>query len=177
MLTVFIVCFVVGIVGLLGTFTVGEISDFGSGHGEGLPFLSLTTVATAAFGFGAGGWITAALSSSDLAASAVGAALAVVLVISTRGLLIPYMLRQQDNSHISRTSYIGLLGTVTLPVDAEGWGEVSFADAEGNRVGARAISSQGTSLARGITVYIADVDDTYLHVVPVGDAIRGLDTC
>lgn len=174
MLTAFIVCFVVGIVGLLGTFTVGEFSDLGDGHGEGLPFLSLTTFATALFGFGAGGWISVLAGVSAPLALAVGVAAAAALVLATRGLLIPYMVRQQDNSHIGRISYIGLLGTVTLDVTADGWGEVSFADSEGNRVGARAISSGKVTLPRGATVYIADVDENYLHVVPVDDAIEGM---
>lgn len=174
MLTAFIVCFVVGIVGLLGTFTIGEFSEIGEGHGEGLPFLSLTTVATALFGFGAGGWISALISVPSPVAAVIGLGVAAALVLATRGLLIPYMIRQQDNSHIGRTSYIGLLGTVTLDVKADGWGEVSFADSEGNRVGARAISSGKVTLPRGVTVYIADVDDNYLHVVPVDDAIQGL---
>jgi hypothetical protein len=63
------------------------------------------------------------------------------------------------------------LGTVTLTIAAEGWGEVSFVDAEGNRVQAKAVSAQPMALTTGTTVYIADVDDQYLHVVTVDDAI------
>ncbi|OZF07319.1 NfeD family protein [Rhodococcoides fascians] len=173
MLTVFIVCFVVGVVGLVGTFTVGEYSDLGDSHGDGVPFLSLTTIATALFGFGAAGWISALTELPDPIAALVGIAVAAGLVIVTRGLFVPYMIRQQDNSHIGRASYIGLLGTVTLDVTADGWGEVSFADGEGNRVGARAVSSGKVALPRGVTVYIADVDDTYLHVVAVDDVVDG----
>lgn len=171
MTIVFAVCFVVGLVGLLGTFVVGEVGDIGGGHGDGLPFLSLTTIATAAFGFGAGGWLAALLDAHVVVAFGAAVVGAAVLVLLVRGLLLPYLLRQQSNSHIGRASYIGGLGRVTLEISAQGWGEISFVDSEGTRVQARAINSGTGALAAGTTVYIADVDEEYLHVVAVDDAI------
>ncbi|MDJ0113045.1 hypothetical protein QM646_41765, partial [Rhodococcus erythropolis] len=121
--------------------------------------------------FGAGGVAATLADAPTLVAVIAALALAAVLVVVTRGLLLPYLLKQQDNSHIGRASYHGLLGTVTLTIAAEGWGEVSFVDAEGNRVQAKAVSAQPMVLTTGTTVYIADVDDQYLHVVTVDDAI------
>ncbi|WP_438472884.1 hypothetical protein [Rhodococcus erythropolis] len=171
MFVVFTICFVIGVVALIGAFAVGEVADLGGGHADVLPFLSLTTLATALFGFGAGGVAATLADAPRLVAVIAALALAAVLVVVTRGLLLPYLLKQQDNSHIGRASYHGLLGTVTLTIAAEGWGEVSFVDAEGNRVQAKAVSAQPMVLTTGTTVYIADVDDQYLHVVTVDDAI------
>lgn len=171
MFVVFTICFVIGVVALVGAFAVGEVADLGGGHADGLPFLSLTTLATALFGFGAGGVAATLADAPTLVAAIAALALAAVLVVVTRGLLLPYLLEQQDNSHIGRASYSGLLGTVTLTIAAEGWGEVSFVDAEGNRVQAKAVSAQPMALTTGTTVYIADVGDQYLHVVTVDDAI------
>ncbi|MGC0362023.1 membrane protein implicated in regulation of membrane protease activity [Rhodococcus sp. 27YEA15] len=168
---IFTLCFVVGIVALVGAFAVGEVADFGGGHADGLPFLSLTTLATALFGFGAGGLAAHLIGASTPLAVVVAVVVAGILVAVTRGLLMPYILRQQDNSHIGRTSYQGLLGTVTLTISPADWGEISFVDPDGNRVQAKAVSAQPIALTTGTTVYIADVDDQYLHVVTVDDAI------
>ncbi|MGV9802174.1 hypothetical protein ACWDTP_29420, partial [Mycobacterium sp. NPDC003449] len=83
------------------------------------------------------------------------------------GVLLPYLRRQQSNSHKGRSSYIGLLGTVTLEVPAGGWGEVAFVDADGNRVFSRAKSAEPAALAKSTRVYIADIDSDYVHVVAV----------
>jgi hypothetical protein len=97
----------------------------------------------------------------------VAAGSAVALVAALNGLLLPYLRRQQANSHRSRASYIGLLGTVTLDVPVGGWGEVSFVDADGNRVRSRAKTSEPGALTKSTQIYIADVDADYVHVVAV----------
>ncbi|QNG19973.1 hypothetical protein G4H71_14705 [Rhodococcus triatomae] len=165
----FVICLVVGMVALLGAFLVGELADLGADV-DGLPFLSLTVVATGLFGFGAGGVAGTWAGLGTVAATLLAVGLAIVLVVGTRGLLLPYLLRQQANSHIGRTSYIGSIGTVTLAVEPGGWGEVSFVDPEGNRVLGRAVSDEPVALTPATTVYIADVDDQYLHVVAIDDA-------
>ncbi len=95
------------------------------------------------------------------------AACAAVLVAALNGLLLPYMRRQQSNSHRGRSSYVGLLGTVTLEVPPGGWGEVSFVDADGNRVFSRAKSDETAALPKATRVYIADIDPDFVHVVAV----------
>ncbi|NLG56298.1 MAG: hypothetical protein GX542_11755 [Rhodococcus sp.] len=167
----FIICLVIGVVAIGGSFLVGEVADVaaGDGGGEGLPFLSLTVVATALLGFGVGGTAGMWTGLGTVPSTLLAVGLAAVLVVGTRGVLLPYLLRQQSNSHIGRASYIGAIGTVTLAVEPGGWGEVSFVDPEGNRVLGRAVSSETSALSPTTTVYIADVDDQYLHVVAVDD--------
>lgn len=162
----------------LAAFIVGGIAvlsalflvDFGHGAGhDGLPFLSLTGVSAALLGAGAGGLISSWAGVGAVGAGLVAIAAAVVLMLAFQGLLLPYLRRQESNSQKSRTSYIGLLGTVTLDVPIGSWGEVAFVDSDGNRVRARAITEEPDVLTKNTSVYIADVDADYLHVVAVPD--------
>lgn len=158
---VYLAAFVVGALGVL----TALVFDFG--HGDGLPFLGLTGLAAALLGGGTGGLIGTWFGLGGVVSGVVALLCAVVLVAVQHGLLLPYLRRQQANSHRGRASYIGLLGTVTLEVPPGGWGEVSFVDADGNRVRSRAKSSEPGALAKSARVYIADVDAEYVHVVSI----------
>jgi membrane protein implicated in regulation of membrane protease activity len=154
--------FVVGGIAVLSALLLTDI-----GHGDGMPFLSLTSISTALLGAGTGGLVATWAGSTSPVAGVVAAGSAVALVAALNGLLLPYLRRQQANSHRSRASYIGLLGTVTLDVPVGGWGEVSFVDADGNRVRSRAKTSEPGALTKSTQIYIADVDADYVHVVAV----------
>lgn len=147
MTAVYLAAFIVGGVSVLTALLLADV-----GHGDGMPFLSLTGI------WGGLGTVPTALLAG---ASALG--LAFVL----NGALLPYLRKQQANSHRGRSSYIGLLGTVTLEVPAGGWGEVSFVDADGNRVFSRAKSDEPAPLPKSTRVYIADIDADSVHVVAV----------
>lgn len=162
MTAVYVAAFVVGAVALLTALLVGEV-----GHGDGLPFLSLTGLSAAVLGAGAGGLIGTWAGHPGLGAALIAGGVAIVLVALLQGVLMPYLRRQEANSHRSRASYIGLLGTVTLDVPADGWGEVSFVDADGNRVRSRAKTPEITTLPKATPIYIADVDADFVHVVAV----------
>lgn len=160
-------------VGYLAAFVVGGIAVLSAllltdiGHGDGMPFLSLTSVSAALTGAGAGGFIGSALGIATLPTAIIAAVCAVALV-SILQLFLTYLRRQQANSHSGRASYIGRLGTITLEVPSGGgWGEVAFTDADGNRVRSRAITDKPDGLAKNAAVYIADVDHEYLHVVGI----------
>ncbi len=43
-----------------------------------------------------------------------------IMVFLARGVLLPYLMRQQGNSHTGRLSYIGLTGVVTLSIEPGG---------------------------------------------------------
>lgn len=167
----FVVCFVVGLVGIVGSFVVGELGELtGGAGGDGMPILGPTTIATALFGIGAGGMVAAGFDLGVVSSLLVAVLGGGVLVSLTHGLLLPYLLRQQANSHVGRDSYIGALGTVTLALAHGGWGEVSFTDEDGGRVRARAVTEEPRDLPVGTRVYIADVDSDYVHVVAVPDS-------
>jgi membrane protein implicated in regulation of membrane protease activity len=159
---VYVATFVVGGIAVLSALLLTDI-----GHGDGMPFLSLTSISTALLGAGTGGLVATWAGSTSPVAGVVAAGSAVALVAALNGLLLPYLRRQQANSHRSRASYIGLLGTVTLDVPVGGWGEVSFVDADGNRVRSRAKTSEPGALTKSTQIYIADVDADYVHVVAV----------
>ncbi|MGV0741270.1 hypothetical protein [Mycolicibacterium sp. XJ870] len=161
-MAVYLAAFIVGAVAVLSALLLSDV-----GHGDGMPFLSLTAISAALVGAGTGGMIGTWLGLGVFATALVAAACAVVLVFVLNGLLLPYLRKQQSNSHKGRSSYIGLLGTVTLEVPADGWGEVSFVDADGNRVFSRAKSDEPAALPKSTPIYIADIDSDFVHVVAV----------
>ncbi|MBJ7341097.1 hypothetical protein [Mycolicibacterium sp.] len=167
MTAAYLAAFIVGGVAVLSALF---LVDFGHGVGhDGLPFLSLTGLSAALLGAGAGGLISTWAGLGGLGSGLVALGAALALVLAFQGLLLPYLRRQESNSHRGRSSYIGLLGTVTLDVPVGSWGEVAFVDADGNRVRSRAITTEPDVLAKDTRVYIADVDADYLHVVAVPD--------
>ncbi len=166
MIPVYVAAFVVGAIAVLSALL---LTDFDVAGHDGMPFLSLTGASAALLGAGTGGLVSTWAGLSGVGAGAVAAGSGAALVATLQGLLLPYLRRQQSNSHRGRMSYIGLLGTVTLDVSPDGWGEVSFVDADGNRVRSRAKTSEPAALPKTTLVYIADVDADYVHVVAVPD--------
>ncbi|MGH3725373.1 MAG: hypothetical protein ACRDUS_14780 [Mycobacterium sp.] len=161
----YLAAFAVGGIAVLSALLLTDI-----GHGDGMPFLSLTSLSAALTGAGAGGFVGSALGVGPLP-SAIVAAVCAIALVSVLQLFLTYLRRQQANSHSGRASYVGRLGTVTLDVPAGGgWGEIAFSDADGNRVRSRAITDEPEGLTKNTAVYIADVDEQYLHVVSIPDA-------
>ena len=161
--------FAVGAIAVLSALLLTEFS-IGGGHGsDGLPFVSLTSLSAALLGAGAGGLIGTWAGLGGAVTGVIAAVCAVVLLIGLQGLVLPYLRRQESNSHRGRISYIGLLGTVTLDVPSDGWGEVAFVDADGNRVRSRAVTAEPETLLKSTQVYISDVDADVVHVVAVPD--------
>jgi membrane protein implicated in regulation of membrane protease activity len=163
MTAVYLAAFVVGGIAVLSALLLTDI-----GH-SGMPFLSLTGLSGAVLGAGTGGLVAMWVGLGTLSSAAVAVASALILVLALHGVLLPYLRRQESNSQHGRSAYIGLLGTVTLDVPVGSWGEVAFVDPDGNRVRARAITSEPDVLTKATRVYIADVDADYVHVVAVPD--------
>ncbi|MGB3486423.1 MAG: hypothetical protein WBB07_29905 [Mycobacterium sp.] len=166
MTAVYVAAFAVGAIAVLSALL---LADFGHGTHDGLPFLSLTSLSAGVLGAGAGGLISTWAGVNTLGAGLVALGTAAALVLLLQGVVMPYLRKQQSNSQRGRTSYVGLLGTVTLEILPDSWGEVTFADADGNRVRARAVTAEPAALTKSTRVYIADVDADYLHVVAVPD--------
>lgn len=167
---IYLACLMMGLIGIVGALVGGDTGADGGDSGGGLPWRGLTTLATAFLGVGAGGCAATALGAGTIGAALSGAGSAIALVAVVQGLLLPYVLRQQSNSHIGRQDYIGLIGTVTLPIAPSSWGEVTFTDPDGTRVRGRAVSAEPVILPAGAVVYIGDVDDIYLHVISIPPA-------
>lgn len=172
MTAVYLGAFTVGAIAVLSALLLAEF-DIGGGQGghnpDGLPFVSLTSLSAALLGAGAGGLVGTWADLGGVLSGVIAAVCAVVLLLGLQGLVLPYLRRQQSNSHMGRISYIGLLGTVTLEVPRDGWGEVAFVDADGNRVRSRAVTAEPHALRKATQVYIADVDADVVHVVAVPD--------
>lgn len=166
---VYLAAFGVGGVAVLTALLLTDVEVGGGVGHDGLPFLSLTSLSAGVLGAGTGGLISTWSGFGPLGAALVAVVSGVTLIAALQGLLLPYLRRQQSNSQRGRVSYIGLLGTVTLDVPTEGWGEVAFVDGEGNRVRARAVTAEPEALPKSTPVYIADVDDEYVHVVTIPD--------
>lgn len=161
----YLAAFAVGGIALLATLLLTDLEV--GGDGDGLPFLSLTSVSAGLLGAGTGGLVGTFAGIGAVTTGVIAAVSAVVLIAALQGVLLPYLRRQEANSQRGRASYIGRLGTVTLDVAPDGWGEITFLDADGNRVHTRAITAEARPLRKSTTVYIADVDADFVHVVAV----------
>lgn len=177
-MAVYLAAFVVGGIAILAALLLADVGgghgghvDLGGGGHDGLPFLSLTSLSAALLGAGTGGLIATWAGLGGVWSGVVAGASAVALLLVLQGVVLPYLRRQQSNSQRGRASYIGLLGTVTLEIPPDGWGEVAFVDADGNRVRARAITAEPGPLTKSTHVYIADVDADHVHVVSVPESL------
>ncbi len=168
MTAVYVAAFAVGGIAVLATLLLTDL-DLG-GDGDGLPFLSLTSLSAGLLGAGTGGLVSTLAGVGAVAAGVIAALSAIVLVVALQGVVLPLLRRQEANSTQGRLSYIGRLGTVTLDVEPHGWGEISFVDADGNRVHTRAVTAEPETLRKSTPVYISDVDTDFVHVVAVPES-------
>ena len=147
--------------------------EMGSGHetgdhgsdvaADGPSWVSSRVILGAAAGFGAfglgaqaaglSGWITLPI--------AVVGFFGMAIVI--RQLVLRPMWRQQSNSLLSRESYVGSRGHVTLGIRSGESGLVRFLDRNGTPVTDFAIAGDGVELPAGTDVLVVDV--TAQHVV------------
>jgi hypothetical protein len=165
---VYVAAFVVGGIAVLVTLLLTDL-DFGGTH-DGVPFLSLTSLSAGLLGAGTGGLVATWAGVGAVGTGAIAVISALLLIFALQGLLLPFLRRQEANSAHGRDSYIGRLGTVTLDVPADGWGEIQFVDAAGNRVRARAVTDEPAPLPKATPVYICDVDPEFVHVVSVPES-------
>ena len=163
----FLITFIVGLAVLIGTAVFGEL-ELGDGDGPLGGLLSVTAIATTLFGWGASGLVLSA--AGDLTGAVVALlslAPAAGLVYLFRGMLLPWLARQQSNSQDARAAYAGRTGSVLVAIPANGWGEVSFLDAAGALTRAKAVTAEPEGIGKGQDIYIAEVDQDYVHVVAI----------
>lgn len=133
---------------------------------DGPSWLSSRVLLGAAAGFGAFG----------LGAQAVGltgwVTLPVALVgffgmaVVIRQLVLAPMWRQQSNSLLSRDSYVGSRGRVTLGIRSGDTGLVRFLDRNGTPVTDYAVAGDGGDLPAGTDVLVIDVTPQHVVVDP-----------
>lgn len=165
----FLIAFVVGLAVLIGTAIFGEL-EIGDGDGLFGGLLSITAIATFLFGWGAAGLLLSAAGDlPDVFVALLALLPAAGLVGVFRGLLLPWMARQQSNSHGGRETYIGRTGHARIAIPADGWGEVVFLDEAGALTAAKAVTAEPDGIAAGQEIYIAEVEDDVVHVVAIAD--------
>ncbi len=165
--TIFIIAAVVGAVTVLSAFLLTDF-DFGA-DSDLLPHISMSSIAAGVFGFGSTGLIASGLGVPSPLTWALAGVAGFGILWAFNGLFLPYLHRQEANSHSGRTDYIGKTATVTLDIEPDGWGEVSLVDRDNNRVQTRAKVAQDGDrvLSKSERVIVADVDADYVYVVAV----------
>lgn len=143
-----------------------------AGHVEtdGPSWLSSRVILGAAAGFGAFGLGAQAVGLSGWVTLPIALVGFFGMAIVIRQLVLRPMWRQQSNLLLSRDSYVGSRGQVTLGIRAGESGLVRFLDRNGAPVTDFAVSGDGAELPAGTDVLVVDV--TAQHVVVDPDPLR-----
>ena len=176
----FLVIGVLGFALLLLSFLFGELFEFGgdaldvevdgsidaTGDSPGVSWLSTKVLFASMVGFGAFGFIAAQYKlpfSLDWIAALCGFFL---IGAGAFFLVLKPLAEQQSNSLVSRQSYIGRTGLVSLSIPEQGFGEIKFRDRENALVAQRAVTADGQSLPDKTPVIIIDVAKDGVVVSP-----------
>lgn len=122
-------------------------------------FLSLKVILAAMVGFGVCGSIAAFSGLPALLSWPLAVVGLLVFGIGIHQMVLKPLAKGQSNSMLSRESYLGVLGTVTLSITEGGDGQVTFNNLNGARVTERATSTDGRPIAAGNQVMVIDVSD------------------
>ena len=178
----FIAIGAVGFLVLLGSFLLGEViqldhdlsGEVGAGADHDLStdnlgepsWFSLKVITASMVGFGASGYIASANGIPDALAWPVALAGALAIGAGTFYLVLKPLAKQQSNSLLSRESYRGLAGEVTLAITDTQPGLVRFRDRNSALVTQRAVLADGGPLPAGAKVLIVDINETGVIVMP-----------
>jgi len=147
-----------------------SLPDAGGHDLQASKIFSLRTVIYALFGFGAVGTILTLTGSGAVAAlvsSIVGGAASAGVVHAAFG----YLRRTDAGSHPGDDSFIGLAGTVTLPLSARTPGTVAV-ERGNRRFALRALphtTAGGDDVSGWRSVVVVDMADGVARVAPVGE--------
>lgn len=165
----FLVLLIVGFGMLLVSAIFGELSDLmgggdadisgGDGNGaDGPSWVSITLISVALTGLGAVGLLCLGFGLNPTVSALIAVASGIVFAVLVRQFVIMPLMRQQANTSISQTSYVGTVGSVSLDIAAGSVGEVRIVDHNGALVAMPARASEaGVSFKRGESVVVDDV--------------------
>lgn len=154
----------------------GIASHDGSGHdsaghggdvaADGPSWVSGRVILGAAAGFGAFGLGAQAAGLAGWVTLPIAVAGFVGMAVVIRQLVLRPMWRQQSNSLLSRDSYVGSRGHVTLGIRSGESGLVRFLDRNGTPVTDFAVTADGLALPAGTAVLVVDVTPQHVVVDP-----------
>lgn len=158
MLTIaFVACFAVGFLFAVLMFVLGEVLDFAHVEVDGPGPLSGSVLATFISGFGAGGFI-AHKGAGWSSFGSIAAALLCGLALASIALFTLKFLYKRGNvgGEYSLEEATGTEGQITIPIPAEGKGEVAFTFKKARQI-APALSVDGKALGKFTIVKIVKV--------------------
>jgi len=143
---------------------VDHDTDHGHDMGEGdtISIFSTKVMGTMCMGFGAAGAIARYYDASYPVASVAGVVFGLVLAAAMYAFL-GAITAQQASSLISTETLVGKTGTVTVPIDADGVGEVGISTG-GQYVNHPARSRLGSAIPKGRTIRVVEVAGSHLIV-------------
>ncbi len=133
---------------------VGADAGHDVGHdGDGtISIFSTRVIFTFLMGFGAAGAIATYYGAGYPIASLIGVASGIVLGAIMYGILVLFI-KEQSSSVISQRSFVGQTGTVTVPIDANGTGEVGISAGQSYRAySARSKDSSAIDKVRQVKI-------------------------
>ena len=132
---------------------IGEESDLGSFSVGTIVALKPSTLAAFTTVFGGVGMIALRNNLSMFRAVAYASTLGLVVMLLLTHLIINPLKRAQNTSAVSQATLIGHIATVTLAMEAQRFGQISYS-VNDNRYSAPARSHTGTVIAKGATVTV-----------------------
>lgn len=171
MLELYWICLVVGALFALVTLVFGQALDLdGLLDIEGGDFLNTTTIAAFVICFGGAGVLLATYSTLGVAAVlAIGGGAALVGATAIQFLYVRPMQRAERSVAFSVKELVGQTAQVTIPIPAEGYGEVMLQIGGGN-VCQIARSGDGNQIPTGARVVVIESVPDSVSVIPFQDS-------
>jgi membrane protein implicated in regulation of membrane protease activity len=173
-MAIFVAIALAAFIVVAGAFLFGHDHDFGGGvdhdfsHDVGpdthgiVGIFSTKVIFTFIMGFGAAGAIASYYGTGYPVASLVGVVAGIVLATIMYGIILLFT-EQQSNSLIGADSLLGCAGTVTVPIDKDGIGEIGVRVAGEYRTYAARTQGAAT-LPKGHSVRIVNAAGSVLTV-------------
>lgn len=165
------ICLGIGVLLSLVTFIFGEALDLDSALDiEGADFLNTTTIAAFVTSLGGTGVLLTMYSSfAAVAGLAIGLCIAFLASIALQFLYIRPMQRAERSVAFSMKELVGHTARVTIPIPANGYGEIMLSVGGGN-VCQIARSGNGNQIPTGTEVVVIESTSDSVSVVPFQDS-------